>query len=96
MEIGCKVYFVTTNGNLFEYEVVDPPGQAPQKGCDILIKNMDGHICSGNSISYFESKKEALTKALDQNKKWISVLGIRIKEHIEIRDFIQKQLKKEK
>ncbi len=71
MKEGQKLYFVDTAGNVSEHITVNPPMQAPCRGCDLLVKDKYGHIYSGDSKSYLKSKAVALKKAKETNEKYL-------------------------
>lgn len=95
---NTKVYFVSTDGQLKEYTIVnkkDWGNTAPQAGCDILIKDDRGLIYSGSTTSYLPSKKEALEKAEKRGLSFVNTYKNLLETYQEALNNIQDQLKNE-
>lgn len=56
-----KLYFVSSSGELLEYQRVEPAGMAPQEGCDMILSRC-GQFYSAKSAHYSETPEEAYAK----------------------------------
>lgn len=77
-----KKYFITTTGEILEYELYSSTSMAPQKGCDILIKNEHGHVYSGNSSYYLDSVEEAAQRWIEKQLLYIEQAAARLSSDV--------------
>ncbi|MEB3214423.1 MAG: hypothetical protein VKL39_23955 [Leptolyngbyaceae bacterium] len=77
-----KKYFVSTRGDINEYEVHKSDSVRPQDGCDMLVRDKHGHVYSASSSVYFDTVEEAAQRWVEQQKLYIDRLTSRLSSEV--------------